>query len=484
MNRLFIAAAFLAACCYGQQTPRATISGTVTDLGGQPLKNASVRLQGQPQSYATSTDEQGNFLFENLEPAGYTLSAEHTGYLRTTYSTNSRGASTQLDLSSGQQLNGIAVKMTPQGVIAGRITNEDDEPFPNVWLQLTHWVYLNGRRQLQPVNGVSVPNADGAFAIGNLAAGVYYLSVFDRDSPFGETLRGHEGPVKSYVTTYYPGVTDPSAATAIEVSAGAVIRGVDIRMRQSVLYRVAGKVVDPSSPDPPPDGYVVMSPKDAINLGAAPVANSRKGAFEFSGVLPGVYILQATAFQGSPLAGRQLVTVGNGDVEGIVVQLGRGTEITGQILTEGSSAPAKPGAAEVNPRPVVVLEPIDSSGDQVTQAEKDGTFALPGIPAGLYRVEVNALTFRNRNIREIDPLRWPGRDEDAARPELGNRRETRDPALAQRSGHKRSRPRPIPGSQRRARCRRHRHAVGTGGFYSDRRHRFQRPIPIHRPPAG
>lgn len=110
--------------------------------------------------------------------------------------------------------------------------------------------------------------------------------------------------------------------------------------------------------------------------------------------------------QGAGPTGRQIVTVGNGDVEGIVVQLGRGTEIAGQILTEGSSAPAKPGGAEVNPRPVIGLGDIDSPGDQVTQAEKDGTFALPGIPAGLYRVEVNALSAGTY----VKSIRFAGQD--------------------------------------------------------------------------
>jgi hypothetical protein len=92
-------AAFLAvisaAVCHAQTTqPKGSVSGTVVSTAGEPLKGATLRLQGQPppntsttppspmQAYAASSDAQGNFTFEDLDPGRYTLSSERIGYLK------------------------------------------------------------------------------------------------------------------------------------------------------------------------------------------------------------------------------------------------------------------------------------------------------------------------------------------------------------------------------------------------------------------
>ncbi len=418
MSYRFILGLLTAAICAAQPQQKAGISGTVTSLAGQPLRSAIVRLQvaffresgptgPQPRSYVTSTDALGNFLFENLDPAGYTLSAEHPSYLRTVYGSGSKSSFSVVDVSSGQRLTGLALKMTPQGIIAGRILNEDNEPFPGVRIQLTHWVYSSGRRQLQPVGtgGISTSDADGGFALGNLSAGTYYLSAIDPGSPFlGGILRGHEGPVEGYITTYYPGATDFSGATAIQLAPGAVIRGADIRLRQAALHRVVGRVVDPASSGSPPNVNVLLNPKDSGNLGGqVSRANYdyRSGTFEFSGVLPGVYILQANAMPSgqagqrseSQSTARQIVTVGNGDLEGVVVQLSPGFEITGQFVTEGPSPPP-PALGGITRAPMtinLVSVDVDSLNyNRGGQVKEDGTFAIPGVLPGLYRVEVNS----------------------------------------------------------------------------------------------
>ncbi len=178
-----------------------SITGIVTSSTGQPLKNALLHLQpwstgspGQASSaYSTSTDAQGSFLFENLDPGRYDLSAERTGYLRATYSASGKSASSVLDLASGQQLTGISLKMTPQAVISGTITNEDGEPYPNVGVSVSHFSYVNGHKQLQQSGGFVISNADGVFSVGNLAAGSYYLSATDQ--------RGNRRPKQSCVTT-------------------------------------------------------------------------------------------------------------------------------------------------------------------------------------------------------------------------------------------------------------------------------------------
>ena len=53
--------------------------------------------------------------------------AERSGYLNTFYSS---ARSAVLNISPGQKATGIVIKMTPQGIIAGRVVREEDEPVP------------------------------------------------------------------------------------------------------------------------------------------------------------------------------------------------------------------------------------------------------------------------------------------------------------------------------------------------------------------
>lgn len=57
----------------------ATIHGTVHDASnGEPLSNAAVTLN--PTNRTLQTGEDGNFVFEELDPGQYTISVQKEGY--------------------------------------------------------------------------------------------------------------------------------------------------------------------------------------------------------------------------------------------------------------------------------------------------------------------------------------------------------------------------------------------------------------------
>ncbi len=408
-------AAFLAlisaAVCFAQ-TPstaqqRGSISGTVAGVSGEPLKSATLTLRGQPgprnagagapsqpQTYAASSDAQGNFSFDDLEPGRYTLVSERAGYLRASYSGSSNGSIATLDLTTGQSLTGIAIKMTPQALISGKITDEDGEPYPNVQVRLARWVYAGGQKRLQPTS-FAASNAEGVFSIGDLSAGSYYIVA--TPPPAGQRDAIQKGPQELYTPTYYPGVTDPSSAGAIQVAAGGIARGVEIRMRRARAFRVQGKLVDLAGGGAAaPNANLLLSPKDGpTQLG--PVANAivRDGVFVYGAVLPGVYVLEATPGPRVSGMARQIVTVGNADVDDLVVQLGPGAEITGTISIEGSAPPQpqqQPGTPGMNARPTVRL--IATEGRTISALpppNDDGTFAIHSVMPGTYHVSVQPL---------------------------------------------------------------------------------------------
>ena len=71
---------------------------TVHALTGSPVRRANVllrRAETQPQQgtqpIAASSDEEGKFVFENVEPGTYRLSAERTGFLRSEFGARRAG---------------------------------------------------------------------------------------------------------------------------------------------------------------------------------------------------------------------------------------------------------------------------------------------------------------------------------------------------------------------------------------------------------
>ena len=56
----------------------------------------------------------------------------------------------------------------------------------------------------------------------------------------------NQQPDEDYVPTYYPGTTDPSAAAAQDVAAGAQIRGIDFTLSKAHTVRIRGRVALPS----------------------------------------------------------------------------------------------------------------------------------------------------------------------------------------------------------------------------------------------
>ena len=409
----------LAAACAAQQQQRGSVSGTVMSAAGEPLKNASVRLQPTggrtrpspatgPQGYATTSDAQGNFHLDDLDASRYMLVVQRAGYLTATYP-DSPGAST-IDLRSGAAITGIAIKMTPQAVIAGTVTDEDGDPVPSVFVSVARWGYQNGRKRLLP-SGSGPANVEGGYMIGGLEAGSYIISAQPPGNFLGPMRQ--QGTEESFATTFYPGVTDASSAAAVQVAAGAVMRGVDIRMRRQRAYRIRGKLSGGATPNGALVQLLPQSGPDLRPLGLNRNSSVRDAAFEIDGVLPGTYTLEVQAINARAAdgtvtnnneMGRLVVTVGDQDVDGVVLPLGPGAEVTGRITREGTppqqQEPQQPEQqahladfARASIQPIVQLTDPQTArvGGASAQAKPDGSFEIKRILPGTYQVLVQPL---------------------------------------------------------------------------------------------
>ena len=60
-----------------------------------------------------------------------------------------------LTLDPGQKSNDLLMRLTPHGVITGRVLDDEGEPVPNANVQVLRQQYMQGRRQMSRINGGS-----------------------------------------------------------------------------------------------------------------------------------------------------------------------------------------------------------------------------------------------------------------------------------------------------------------------------------------
>jgi Carboxypeptidase regulatory-like domain len=371
------------------QTPAATsgrVEGQLVDAGtGAGIRKGWLTLRAGTAGYTTVSDANGNFVFEDVDPGRYSLSAEHSAYLR---AANARG---QITVAAHEVVKAGRIALTAQGVISGRVTDEGGDPLPGgVQVQVSrwHWDAQTGVRTLTQIKQTSADD-QGNFRLSGLAAGNYFLSAYGgrTSAAFDDRTVMHGS--EAYTTTYYPGASTPESSMPISVAAGADVANMNLTLRKMRVSRIHGTARDSSGQAA---NQVALH---LIPLGAYPVspltndavAVVQNGVFEFPRVMAGNYIILAPDNAGSAhLVGRYDVGIAEADVSGILFPLGPGAAVEGHFkLDSGDAAPA--GF-------IFALRSADGAGLNVASKptpNPDGPDAAPrasGIPPGRYWIDV------------------------------------------------------------------------------------------------
>ena len=353
---------------------------------------------GMPNNYTTVTDAGGNFTIKDVEPGKYTLTAQRTGYVTTQYGARGPGRSgTTLTLDPGKRVKDLVWRLTPHGVISGRVVDENDDPAISIQVQATHYSYQMGKKELTSAGGATT-NDLGEFRLYGLAPGRYYLTVSPADENFEALEDKSAAPAaEHYVTTYYPGTKDPAAAAPLEVGPGAQVRGINIAVARARTYYVRGRVVGQG------DAYVDFLPRDQLrtNWWLSQHPTDQKGNFEIRDVMPGEYIASADSWEDQRIYSASMqVTVSDSNVENVVLALAPGAEISGRIVVEGNAAVNLDGVT-------IYLSPRDQRPRFYgggSGGVHDGAFTLTNVGAEAYTVNVMQLPdgFWVRSIRMGD----------------------------------------------------------------------------------
>ena len=132
------------------------------------------------------------------------------------------------------------LRLTPHGVIAGRVLDEDGEPVERVQVSTMRYQSFRGSGNCCLRGGMT--DDLGEYRIFGLAPGKYCASARYQQRGFmaAEDRTAGGKPDEDYVPTYYPGTNDPAGAVLVAVTAGSVLGGTDT-LRKARTVRVRGR---------------------------------------------------------------------------------------------------------------------------------------------------------------------------------------------------------------------------------------------------
>jgi hypothetical protein len=379
-------------------------------------------LPGPPQQTAlpippVTTGRDGGFVVPDLEEGSYRVLITQNGYVRQEFGQRVfPGQGTLINLGAGQVLRNLTIHLTPTGNVGGRLIDNNGQPAVGVNLQLLKAIYSSfGQRVFQNA-GSARSNDRGEYRFFWVTPGRYYVAGGSSSASFtfGVSNTSPNESGDSYLLTYYPGVTDISRATPVDVKSGSEM-ALDFVTPRQQLYTISGRVVDPNPVAAAAGTIPAVTLSLAFQLltgGAGTFTMNQAydpatGIFVMRDVLPGSYVLQAAA---PPSSARVAVEVVNSNVEGLVVTLDNGVNINGRFVVEGGEMPPS-NTLRVQMRLMTNgLQNWVGALPASSPAAADGSFTIPSVIQGQYRVTVPpALEFYVKELRydRADALNSP-----------------------------------------------------------------------------
>ncbi|HET6809503.1 MAG TPA: carboxypeptidase-like regulatory domain-containing protein [Acidimicrobiales bacterium] len=200
-----------------------SISGTVTDTGGNPVPGVCVEASGS--SAMIMTDSNGHYFVPELKGGTYTVffSTGCAGahyYLAQYYDGASDAQdATPVTVTMGQDTSGIDAHLVLGGRITGTITEPAGGPSETICVEATDGA---GHQYQQPAWG------GGNYLLGPVVPGSYTVSFTDC------------GDQPTYRTQWYHGQAAAAAADPVTVVGGQDTTGIDAAMGGALVPYVAG----------------------------------------------------------------------------------------------------------------------------------------------------------------------------------------------------------------------------------------------------
>ncbi|UCF66447.1 MAG: carboxypeptidase regulatory-like domain-containing protein, partial [Acidobacteriota bacterium] len=320
-----------------------TLSGIVLDPEGEPLAGADVTLDRRVSGGfggnvmvmlrrdSETTDSQGRFVFEDLEPGKVTLAAVAPGYQKAERS--------EIEVPEGEDVEGIELPLDAGAFIVGQVRLSDGRPAAGARVR-----ELREGQERFGLDSVTA-DGDGFYRLDGITPGTVNIEAKHQD-----VLR-----------------------TVREIEARAGANELDLVFEGGI--DVSGIVVSTAGA-PVAGAWVQLAPAGRPWGGPETTADAR-GAFRIAGVRDGDYVVRASADGFAPLGDDVRVRVAGEPLTDLEVRLDEGGTISGSIsgLDESEMSSVELSAAQIDG--LDFRSPIvDRTGEFRIERASPGTWRL------------------------------------------------------------------------------------------------------------
>ena len=375
------------------------IQGTVlSGATGQPLRRAQVLLRPADYKGAAlyqTTDESGGFSFPKVATGRYAITVQRDGYLPLSAGRIGDYKMPPIfSVNSGETISSFVYRMTPSGVVSGKVKFDDAEPAVNVAIQLYRSFYERGRHGYAAAASTRTDDR-GEYRVHGLEPGSYYVAALYQAPPRPsgaeplerKNANGNPLPELGYAVTFFPEAQKMSDAVPVKIAPGQEVGGIDIFLTLVHTVRVRGRVIGGAKGDLVSSPNVTLRWNDPDNTASvtAPinVTISPDQGVDIQGVTAGPYLLVASGVEaGVTLTGRVPLNVGDADVADANVVVDAESTWSGKIRADGDDTSLPRGL-------VVSLQPRRPIASPTrAQVSETGEFTIPFVPDETYDLYV------------------------------------------------------------------------------------------------
>ena len=355
-----------AAAAQQAEANRYELRGAVINSGtGEGISGALV--EGYfPDRRVQFSGSDGSFVFEDIPRGRYSIAARKPGFFnQAELGQWNAGFKSMRTVPADAE---VIVKLTPEAIIYGDVTNEDGAAVERITVKAERWQTEDGRSQLE-VAGNTATDDQGNFRIAELRPGTYYLR-FESVNRGGRRnyfeLQRNNAKEQGYGTEFYPGVADRASASAIAVRAGAQVHVTQI-MSKLRLFEISG-IIHGAGPE---SGVNLNLNNEEGDMAQSSVHfDAKTGEFQMPGIPPGMYVLSATAWsqRGNGVQSQRETSSAllpihvHSDISGLNLTLGPGISVRVVVHDERSH-----GETTINGN-LVFVRMISKEFPQITQA--------------------------------------------------------------------------------------------------------------------
>lgn len=357
-------AAPLAAQSAPEDTPPAIIEGSVINIqNSRTIPRASVtllRVKGTG-SKSQRCDGSGHFIFKNVEPGIYRLTAQRQGFFS---DERKREYQPMLEVGAGEHIKNMAVRLMPAAIVSGEVLDEYNDPVSDVEVRLLVIQMKLGQMYLR-VAGKAITDDRGQYRVAGLHPGRYYMvaeyqtanatmalvrttleqqlaeqvkATKPSDPLMIERVPETPEPAYTYPPLFYPATADFQQAQAVKLNPGDEM-GANFLLISAPVVFIRGRVTNGMTGQPPKSAAVSAFWTTYMEGDGLPAKVSPEdGTFEIRGVSPGMYTLRASFIADKQAyEGEQTIEVGNEGAQNVQIAALPDFAATGHVTIAGTS---------------------------------------------------------------------------------------------------------------------------------------------------